>query len=195
MNRSVDSGAVFVKHVTNQERVIMTTMVWFATIGGKTKKLIKSLGQERDHSAEFKNVRKNVVGKELLEVSRLEKRLTRLTQLLASLPPEQLQSGTSKRWPLAWQNDDRKSLEQSVVTWEEDANVPACPFCQQEFSSYTFRRHHCRTCGRVVCGDPATQCSSEIGLNIAPSKIPYYINPRPLMGPPIFPFTPILTKL
>lgn len=47
-----------------------------------------------------------------------------------------------------------------------------CPFCQQEFSNYTFRRHHCRLCGRVVCGDSRTGCSSEVGLNVAASMSP-----------------------
>ena len=78
-----------------------------------------------------------------------------------------MQSGASKRWPISWQQDQRKTLEQSVVGWQDDSEVVRCPFCQQEFSSYTFRRHHCRTCGRVVCGDPTTQCSTEVGLDVA----------------------------
>lgn len=107
-----------------------------------------------------------MVDKAFLEVSRLEKRLSRLTKLLAGLPVEQLQS---KRWPVAWQSDQRKSLEQSVVSWQDDASVPQCPFCQQEFSSYSFRRHHCRTCGKVVCGDLNTQCSTIVALDVAKS--------------------------
>lgn len=103
-------------------------------------------------------------------MSRLEKRLTRLTQLLASLPLEQIQSGASKLWSLSWQNDQRKALEQTIVSWQDDASVSRCPFCQQDFSSYTFRRHHCRTCGRVVCGDPTTGCSTDVPLSVAPCK-------------------------
>jgi len=106
------------------------------------------------------------VDKALLEVSRLEKRLTRLTQLLATLPADQIQSGTNKRWSIAWQSDQRRALEQSVVGWQDDASVSKCPTCQQDFTSYTFRRHHCRTCGRVVCGDLETSCSTEVGLTI-----------------------------
>ncbi|KAL1960649.1 hypothetical protein VTO42DRAFT_7228 [Malbranchea cinnamomea] len=124
-------------------------------------------GAERDHTADFIAMRKPIVDRALFEVSRLEKRLTRLTQLLATLPPEQVQSGASKRWPISWQNDQRKILEQSVVGWQDDAEVARCPFCQQEFTTYTFRRHHCRTCGRVVCGDPKTECSMEVGLDVA----------------------------
>ncbi|PGH09457.1 hypothetical protein GX51_00562 [Blastomyces parvus] len=127
-------------------------------------------GQERDRTAEFTDLRRQKVDKAFLEVSRLEKRLTRLTQLLSTLPADQIQSGANRRWSIAWQNDQRKKLEQSVVSWEEDSSVPRCPFCQQDFTSYTFRRHHCRTCGRVVCGDPVTGCSSEVGLEISPNS-------------------------
>ncbi|KAL6719790.1 carboxypeptidase Y-deficient [Lecanora helva] len=123
-------------------------------------------GLERDHTADFQQLRRKTVDKTLLEISRLEKRLTRLTQLLAN-PPEQTSSPGSLIWPLAGAKSQRKQLEQSVVDWEDDAIVSMCPFCQQEFSNYTFRRHHCRICGRVVCGDPLTDCSNEIGLNVA----------------------------
>ncbi|EFE41567.1 hypothetical protein TRV_03709 [Trichophyton verrucosum HKI 0517] len=118
-----------------------------------------------DHTMyQMKLSRKPTVDKAFLEISRLEKRLTRLTQLLAGLPLEQVQS---KRWAIGWQTDQRKALEQSVVSWQDDVEVSNCPFCQQEFSAYIFRRHHCRTCGRVVCGDPATECSSLISLDVA----------------------------
>lgn len=120
---------------------------------------------------EFQAVRKQTVGKAFFEVSRLEKRLTRLTQLLAALPRDQIQSGATKRWPLLGQTDQRKALEQSIISWQDDASVSRCPFCQQEFSSYTFRRHHCRTCGRVVCGDPETGCSNAVPLSITPRML------------------------
>lgn len=115
-------------------------------------------------------MRRKKVDKTFLEISRLEKRLTRLTQLLAN-PPEQNASTGGLLWPLSPIKTQRKELEQSVVSWEDDASVPRCPFCQQEFSSYSLRRHHCRTCGRVVCGDPRTGCSSEVALNVAAGKV------------------------
>lgn len=120
-------------------------------------------------------MRKLTVDKDFLEVSRLEKRLTRLTQALANLPVEQIQSGASKRWPLGWQSDQRREIEQSIVSWQDDASVPRCPFCQQEFSNYTFRRHHCRTCGRVVCADQSTACSVDVGLSVLASKKVWHI--------------------
>ncbi|TAQ84290.1 hypothetical protein B7494_g7380 [Chlorociboria aeruginascens] len=123
-------------------------------------------GYIRDHIKDFKKIRGKTVEKAHLEISRLEKRLTKLTQLLAN-PPEDI-SGNGSILSIAGQKNQRKLLEQSVVTWEEDATVLKCPFCQQEFGSWSFRRHHCRLCGRVVCADPRTGCSSEIGLNVSP---------------------------
>ena len=135
-------------------------------------------GLERDRTSDFEVVRRSKLSQKEMEVSRLEKRLSRLTQLLANPPDEVPQPNHNKRWSLNWvqQNDPRKALEQSVVSWQNDADVPRCPYCQQDFTQYTFRRHHCRICGRVVCGDPVTGCSTLIGLNVATSMFaaPFY---------------------
>ncbi|KAI5279861.1 carboxypeptidase Y-deficient [Ascosphaera aggregata] len=143
MNLYEEFGAECVRHATNREKATITT----------------------PYSA-FNAARKPIIDRAFLEVSRLEKRLSRLTNLLARLPVDHMQSGAVKRWT-PWRDDERKKIEQSIVTWEDDANVERCPFCQQNFATYTFRRHHCRTCGRVVCGDPITKCSLEVGLTVA----------------------------
>ncbi|OBT43486.1 hypothetical protein VE00_06139 [Pseudogymnoascus sp. WSF 3629] len=119
----------------------------------------------KNHTDAFAALRRQKVDKHHLEISRLEKRLSKLTQLLAN-PPEDLVA-TGGGLLSGSRNDPRKAIEQSVVTWEEDAKVTKCPFCQQEFGNWTFRRHHCRICGRVVCADSRTGCSSEIGLNVS----------------------------
>jgi rabenosyn-5 len=132
-------------------------------------------GLVKDHTDGFVAMRRKKVDKQYLEISRLEKRLTKLTQLLANPPGEATATNGGLLNPLtslAGQKDQRKALEQTIVTWEEDAKVIKCPFCQQEFGSWSFRRHHCRICGRVVCADPKTACSTEIGLNVASSKFP-----------------------
>jgi rabenosyn-5 len=125
-------------------------------------------GFTRDHTVDFMALRRKTVDKKYLEVSRLEKRLTKLSQLLAN-PPEEIMNSNSGGLlaPLNGQKNERKLIEQSVVTWEDDAKVSKCPFCQQEFGSWSFRRHHCRICGRVVCADKLTGCSTEVGLNVA----------------------------
>ena len=123
-----------------------------------------------DHTNDFILIRRKKVERHNLEIQRLEKRLTKLTQLLANPPEEVATNGGGLLSPvtsLAGQRNPRKLLEQSVVTWEDDASVAKCPFCQQEFGSWSFRRHHCRICGRVVCADPQTGCSSEVGLSVA----------------------------
>lgn len=127
-------------------------------------------GTERRHFEDFARIRRSKVDRARMEVSRLEKRLTKLTQLLANPPPIE-EAQTAGGWfSLPGARNQRKVLEQSIITWEDDANVTSCPFCQQEFSAYTFRRHHCRMCGRVVCGDLKTECSTEIGLNVAAGR-------------------------
>jgi len=127
-------------------------------------------GVETDLTNDFEAMRRKRIERQNLEISRLEKRLTKLTRLLAEAPLEAPSSGTSFLGPvanLARQKSQRKTIEQSVVTWENDASVSKCPFCKQEFGSWTFRRHHCRICGRVICADPQTMCSTDIGLNVA----------------------------
>lgn len=126
-------------------------------------------GFERNLTDNFMACRRKFVNKMYLETSRLEKRLTKLTQLLAS-PPEDIPGNIAVVIPLSGQKNQRKTLEQSVVAWEEDAAVSKCPLCYQEFGSWSFRRHHCRLCGQVVCADSTTGCSSEISVDIAVSK-------------------------
>lgn len=63
-----------------------------------------------------------------------------------------------------------KKLAQSVVSWQEDADISECPLCRRSFS-YSLRKHHCRLCGHIVCSDPQSSCSSEIGFNVSSSTI------------------------
>lgn len=44
----------------------------------------------------------------------------------------------------------------SIPSWQPDSEVQACPLCKLPFNFFFLRRHHCRKCGRVVCGS----CSS-----------------------------------
>jgi rabenosyn-5 len=137
-------------------------------------------GAVRDHTSFFLGMRRKTMDKQYLEISRLEKRLTKLTSLLASVT-EDVSSGGTLTTPVATltsQKSQRRILEQSIVTWEDDSSVTKCPFCHQEFSAWTFRRHHCRVCGRVVCADPRTNCSSDVGLNIEASEFSHAESPR-----------------
>ncbi|KAI8141441.1 FYVE zinc finger-domain-containing protein [Fennellomyces sp. T-0311] len=51
--------------------------------------------------------------------------------------------------------------EQSVTKWEDDKSVTHCPLCSSTFT-ITNRKHHCRLCGRIVCGN--IRCSKMIPL-------------------------------
>ncbi|KAG5491235.1 hypothetical protein JIQ42_01132 [Leishmania sp. Namibia] len=42
--------------------------------------------------------------------------------------------------------------KQSKGYWQEDEDAPVCSGCGRVFST-TLRRHHCRNCGYVLCGD------------------------------------------
>ena len=43
------------------------------------------------------------------------------------------------------------SLEDQMPRWQPDQEVSECPICHIPFS-FLRRKHHCRKCGRVVCG-------------------------------------------
>ena len=49
----------------------------------------------------------------------------------------------------------KKSAKYGLV-WERDSEVSSCRGCLTPFS-VTFRRHHCRNCGKIFCNT----CSSE----------------------------------
>lgn len=131
-------------------------------------------GLERDLMANFASTRRKAIDRSYLDVSRLEKRLTKLTQLLAeaAIHQEKSQGMVSYLKSFSGAPTQQRIAEQSVVDWEEDAKVTRCPFCQQEFTNYSFRRHHCRLCGRVVCADLNTGCSSKIALDVESSMFP-----------------------
>lgn len=161
-------GTESARHATSHEKATAITMVRPYLEKAVLFLLLTDVpGLIRDHSQDFFSIRRKTVDARFLEISRLEKRLTKLTQLLSSQIAEQGTGNSGILWPLSGQRNQRKALEQSVVTWEDDASVSICPFCQQEFSTYVNRRHHCRLCGRVVCGDPRTGCSTEVGLDVA----------------------------
>ncbi|KAK3076791.1 hypothetical protein LTS18_012049, partial [Coniosporium uncinatum] len=82
-------------------------------------------GLERNHFEEFARTRRKIVDKRYLETGKLETRLTRLTQILANSPANKEGSGGSILWPLSGgAKAQQRSLEQSVIAWEEDASVP-----------------------------------------------------------------------
>jgi hypothetical protein len=53
----------------------------------------------------------------------------------------------------------------SSVSWEPDADAPACRGCSAPFAVYR-RRHHCRACGRVFCSSCASKFRALPGLGV-----------------------------
>eukprot|EP01099_Mayorella_cantabrigiensis_P000132 TRINITY_DN1057_c0_g2_i1.p1 TRINITY_DN1057_c0_g2~~TRINITY_DN1057_c0_g2_i1.p1 ORF type:complete len:314 (-),score=70.20 TRINITY_DN1057_c0_g2_i1:139-1038(-) len=43
-------------------------------------------------------------------------------------------------------------MTETKPKWQSDAESPNCGKCGKEFTFF-FRRHHCRGCGKVMCGD------------------------------------------
>lgn len=69
-----------------------------------------------------------------------------------------LNEATYRRWVAALT---------AVCTTRWEANVAACRVCKQTFSALAGRlSHHCRYCGRCVCGvcSPASRCLPREGL-------------------------------
>ncbi|OQR83506.1 hypothetical protein ACHHYP_14610 [Achlya hypogyna] len=58
---------------------------------------------------------------------------------------------------------ERNPLETYDVTWVHDYDVQACMVCQLQFNLF-FRRHHCRSCGNVVCSRCAKSRRAVYGL-------------------------------
>ncbi|KAI8847031.1 FYVE zinc finger-domain-containing protein, partial [Chytridium lagenaria] len=123
-------------------------------------------GVSRHKTSSYLKHRKGLVDQVNLEANRIMKRLEKLSVLYA-----EESANSNKRSSISTISSlatvGKRQIDQSVVAWEEDSLVPKCPFCNNSFNSLTNRRHHCRLCGRVVCGTDT--CSSNIPL---PPPIP-----------------------
>lgn len=64
-----------------------------------------------------------------------------------------------------------------VPLWQPDESVQECFICQKPYTFF-FRRHHCRRCGKVVCGN----CSTT--KTIYDSQTPLVPNPTQLFQEP-----------
>ncbi|CCH45249.1 E3 ubiquitin-protein ligase [Wickerhamomyces ciferrii] len=76
-------------------------------------------------------------------------------------------------------SDTHSSRTRSEIPiWQPDEEVNSCYLCNKEFTFF-FRRHHCRKCGNVVCGDCSnTRTSYEPGTHVVtPSSQIYMESP------------------
>jgi len=66
-------------------------------------------------------------------------------------------------------SEDREQLGKRAPTWVNDVDVSRCQICNNRFPTglLSSRRHHCRCCGRCICGS----CSSKRStLSYCPSE-------------------------
>jgi rabenosyn-5 len=116
-------------------------------------------GLSRRKTNAFLALRKKTVHRGVLEGTKLEKRYEKLAKLYAD--EQELGSAFDIFKSALLQRRSLATAEQSVVAWQEDLSVMRCPACELVFG-FTLRRHHCRLCGRVVCG--SATCSDVIPL-------------------------------
>lgn len=102
----------------------------------------KSPPVSKDHFSTFKSVRTKVVDRRQLEANRLTARLERLARVPGG------PAGPAAK---------------TVVAWQPDSEVNHCPLCALVFRPLIRRKHHCRLCGRVVCGE--SSCVSKVSID------------------------------
>lgn len=125
-------------------------------------------GADRPSTMTFIDLRRAAVNQGHLERNRLEKRLDRLLRRLSE--PAPTETSVSQLWNLvAGKSAPRHAVEREIVEWEEEDRVLRCPYCTLPFS-YQKRKHHCRLCGLVVCGDKDTHCSTLSPFNVEVSN-------------------------
>lgn len=108
-----------------------------------------------DKTDSFKRFRKLKIESESLEKLVLERRVERLYNWII----KQLEiSGKINEFKL-------REFEHKLVEWQPANDISNCPICQVSFSLFN-RKHHCRICGDVVCGNAARGCSMVVPIGI-----------------------------
>ncbi|KAJ3386085.1 carboxypeptidase Y-deficient [Lobulomyces angularis] len=121
-------------------------------------------GVQRKRTNFFLKKRKEKVDKVRLESNMLEKRLEKISKLYLG------ERSLSKRASIAnltgfAVGSNWKKLEKELVPWEDDNLVESCPDCSLSFGLLN-RRHHCRLCGKVVCGNDTCVIFIHITENV-----------------------------
>ncbi|OQR82182.1 hypothetical protein THRCLA_11071 [Thraustotheca clavata] len=62
------------------------------------------------------------------------------------------------------------SFENPAAVWIPDGAVESCSLCQRRFG-VSFRRHHCRRCGNVVCGHCSTRRAIVIDNDLNEKRV------------------------
>ena len=54
-------------------------------------------------------------------------------------------------------------LDASSPEWMADGSSATCMVCERAFNGVTVRRHHCRSCGKLVCGPCSRKTVMRLG--------------------------------
>ncbi|KAH3667205.1 hypothetical protein OGAPHI_002854 [Ogataea philodendri] len=106
-----------------------------------------------DKGVTFKRLRDQKIENVKLEIVTLENRSIKLLQTL-----KQIEDGHIPARNL-------KTIEQGLANWVDSSQVIECSICHTAFNFWN-RKHHCRVCGLVVCGDVSRGCSMDVPANI-----------------------------
>ncbi len=122
----------------------------------------------KDHRAHFEARRRAFSSVAIIEAARLEESLSRLLQFSVATPAGgaahrggkgRSAAGREKRVPL-------RIYEQMAISWQADEAASHCRVCARPFTLISRRKHHCRICGFVICGDAS--CSRFFSLTDSP---------------------------
>uniref|UniRef100_A0A0N5ANH8 FYVE-type domain-containing protein n=1 Tax=Syphacia muris TaxID=451379 RepID=A0A0N5ANH8_9BILA len=95
---------------------------------------IQEPGTSRSHNQYFFECRGHYIDETTVQTNKL---IMRLDKLINQGPQEK---------------HGRKDFEKETVSWLSDNDVKNCQICMAAFHSFSRRRHHCRLCGRIMCG-------------------------------------------
>lgn len=126
-----------------------------------------------DKTSRFQALREPQITRNRVIRTKLEMRFVRLSTGLQSLLEgnSSPQNGDEQRDYWNWREMRlAKELEESVVSWEDDTIFDRCRFCGQRFTFFR-RKHHCRLCGLVMCGDLDRECSMEVPTQFLAKKL------------------------
>ena len=101
---------------------------------------------ERSRTELFKEKRAVLLQERMEMTQKLERRLRKLAEF----------DEKKDRVPF-------RIYERKVVKWEEDQIIQKCRNCQVSFSTL-IRKHHCRLCGKIMCGE--VTCSAFYPLKL-----------------------------
>lgn len=131
----------------------------------KSKPGYNDYGLVNNLTEQFKQKRQSRIDEKQLYANKLEKRIINLTKTLSQIDKEFGSTDFNSNFLNYRINNKKREAEQQLVQWEDEKLVLNCFLCLRNFS-FTLRKHHCRLCGRVVCGSETTGCSKEIPVNI-----------------------------